>query len=107
MAATGNPSVQGAWEWPQWDNSTSKGANIVNATSIGVVDYSRCGFWDTIDNTYLNFTDASANTSSTNTTNGTGSGTGSKTGNGAESRAVIGLWGLVIAVGVSVSILIG
>lgn len=40
-------------------------------------------------------------------TNGTGTGAGNKTGNGAESRAVFGLWGFVLTVGVSVSILIG
>ena len=107
MASMGNPSPEGGLQWPRWDNNTSKGLNIVNATSVGVVDYSRCGFWDMIDNTYLNFTGSSANISSTNTTNGTGTGSGSKSGNGAESRAVVGLWGLVLTLGVSVSILVG
>jgi carboxylesterase type B len=101
MASTGNPSVPGAWQWPQWNNNTSKGVNIVNASSVGVVDYSRCAFWDMIDNTYLNFT-----SSSTNTTSGSGNGTGGKTGHSAGSRPVIGIWGLVIAVGISVSTLI-
>jgi Carboxylesterase family len=40
MASTGNPSVQGGLQWPQWNSNTSIGVNIVNATSVGVVDYS-------------------------------------------------------------------
>jgi hypothetical protein len=51
-----------------------------------------------IDNTYLNFTDSSANTTN---------GTGNKIANGAESIAVIGLRRLVLAVGISVLTLIG
>ncbi len=102
MASTGNPSVPGAWQWPQWDNSTSKGVNIANSSSLGVVDYSRCLFWDMVDNTYLAFANSTTNSSTTNTTGGTGSGSGSggKTGNGAQSRVVSGLGGLLIPVGV-------
>lgn len=101
MASTGNPSVPGAWEWPQWDNNTSKGVSILNASSVGVVDYSACAFWDMVDNTYLNFTNSSAASSGTNTTSAGGGGAGSKTGSGTQSRAVTGLQGLLIAVTIS------
>jgi hypothetical protein len=40
MASTGDPNVQGGLQWPQWNSNTSIGVNIVNATSVGVVDYS-------------------------------------------------------------------
>ena len=99
MASTGNPSVEGGLQWPQWDNSASSGLTIVNATSVSVVNYSSCGFWDTIDNTYLNFTAVSAVNTTTN-------GTGSKS-NGVNGREIIGLWGLVLPLSISVLILIG
>jgi carboxylesterase type B len=106
MAETGNPSVSGGLQWPQWDNSSSKGVTIVNGTTVGTVDYSFCGFWDMIDRVYLNFTDLSAGA---NGTSGNGStGTGSVTGNRSGAEGVeIGVWGLTLAVGIVISVLMG
>jgi carboxylesterase type B len=87
MASTGNPSVQGGLQWPQWNNQTNAGVNIVNATSVGVMDYSQCAFWDMIDNMYLNFT--------TLNTNSTGGAKQSGAGRGVE----LGVWGLILALG--------
>jgi hypothetical protein len=103
MASTGDPSVQGGLQWPQWNSNTSIGVNIVNATSVGVVDYSQCVFWDVINNLYLNFTSSSANGTSGNSS--TGSGT--VMANGAERGVEMGVWGLTLAVGIAVSVLMG
>jgi carboxylesterase type B len=103
MASTGNPSVQGGLQWPQWNSNTSIGVNIVNATSVGVVDYSQCVFWDMINNLYLNFTSSSAN--GTNGNSSTGSGT--VMANGAVRGVEMGVWGLTLPVGIAVSVLMG
>ena len=110
MASTGNPSVQGL-QWPRWNNNTGMGVNIVNATSVGAVDYSQCGFWDMIDNMYLNFSSSSANGTG-NSGNGSGTGgnsSGSGTGNknGAGRGIEMGVWGLTLGVGIAISVLIG
>jgi carboxylesterase type B len=102
MAATGSPSVQGGLTWPQWNSNTSLGVNIVNATSVGVMDYSVCAFWEPIDNLYLNFTSSSAIGASGNSS--TGSGTAAM--NGAERGAEMGVWGLTVAAGVVVASLL-
>jgi carboxylesterase type B len=102
MASTGNPSVEGGLEWPEWNNNTSLGVNIVNATSVGVVDYSPCAFWDMIDTLYLNFTSSSDTGASGN--GSTGSGTGTK--NGAEREIEIAAWALTMAVGIVASLLL-
>jgi carboxylesterase type B len=107
MASTGNPSVQGGLQWPQWNNSASMGVNIVNATSVGTVDYSQCAFWDTIDNMYLNFTDLSSNANGTSGTSGNSTGTATGTKSGAERGVEAGVWGLTPAVGVAISVLMG
>jgi carboxylesterase type B len=99
MASTGNPSVQGGLQWPQWNNNTSIGVNIVNATSVGVVDYSQCAFWDMIDNLYLNFSSSSANGTSGNSSTGKA--------NSAERGVEMGVWGLTLAVGIAVGVLMG
>ncbi|KAE8449434.1 hypothetical protein EG329_008042 [Mollisiaceae sp. DMI_Dod_QoI] len=69
MAATGNPSSSDL-EWPSWNATQSLGINIVNSTTVGVVNYTACEFWDAIDKS-LNFTssgNASANATTTATT---------------------------------------
>jgi carboxylesterase type B len=104
MALTQNPSVQGGLQWPQWNNQTKAGVNIVNATTVGVMDYSQCAFWDMISNQYLNFTDLSANGTSGTGTNGNNS-TGGVKPNGAERGVELGVWGLTLAVAIAVSIL--
>jgi carboxylesterase type B len=71
MSSTGNPSVQGGVQWPQWKNDTQQGVNIVNATTVGTLDYSQCAFWDRIDNLYLNFTSLSTNETAGNASIGT------------------------------------
>lgn len=101
MASTANPSVQGGLQWPQWNSTTSIGVNIVNATSVGVVDYSQCVFWDMIDNLYLNFTGSSANGTSGNSSAGSGK------ANGAERGVEMGVWGLTLAFAIAVSVLMG
>lgn len=101
MASTGNPSVQGGLQWPQWNSNSSLGVNIVNATSVGVVNYSQCAFWDMIDNLYLNFTSSGANGTSGN------SGSGGETASGAERGVEMGIWGLTLAVGIALSVLMG
>jgi carboxylesterase type B len=112
MASTGNPSVQGGLQWPQWNSTSSIGVNIVNATSVGAVDYSQCAFWDMINNMYLNFTvlGSSANGTSGNSSTSSGKGngsTGTGTKNGAERGADLGAWGLSLAMGIGVAALIG
>jgi carboxylesterase type B len=106
MAETGNPSVSGGLQWPQWDKSSSMGVTIVNGTTVGTVDYSFCEFWDMIDRVYLNFTDLSSGANGTggNGSTGTGSGTGNKSGaKGVE----IGVCGLTLVVGIVISVLVG
>lgn len=106
MASTGNPSVQGGLQWPQWNNHTSMGINIVNATKVGVVDYWQCAFWDMIDNTVLNFTSSSGDEMGGNSTSADGNGTsagGKKSG--AERRVELGIWGLSLAIGFAFSVL--
>jgi len=106
MATTGNPSVSGGLQWPQWNNSTSMGVNIVNATTVGTVDYSQCQFWDTINNLYLNFTSSSVNTTSGgSSTSSTGTATSKKSG--ADKEVEAGIWGLTLAVGIAISVLMG
>ncbi|KAI0180797.1 alpha/beta-hydrolase [Hypoxylon sp. FL1284] len=51
MAAVGSPDDEQAW--PAWTKADSKGVVIKDAMKAGVVDYSRCEFWDVI-NTELN-----------------------------------------------------
>ena len=109
MASTGNPSVQGGLQWPQWNSTSSLGVNIVNTTSVGVVDYSQCAFWDMVNNMYLNFTvlSSSANGTSGNSSTSSGNGsTGTGPKNGAERGIGMGVWGLRLAVGISISALI-
>jgi len=108
MASTGNPSVQGGLQWPQWNSTASLGITIVNATSVGVVNYSVCAFWDTINNLYLNFTNLSSSTNGTSGNGSTGSGNGtagSGKKNGSERGVEMGVWGFTLAVGIAVSVL--
>jgi hypothetical protein len=108
MATTGNPSVSGGLQWPQWNNSTSMGVNIVNATTVGTVDYSQCQFWDTINNLYLNFTSSSVNTTSRgSSTSSTRTATSKKKKNGADKVVEAGILGLTLAVGIAISVLMG
>jgi hypothetical protein len=102
MASTGNPSVQGGLQWPQWNSSTGLGVNIVDAMSVGVVNDSQCVFWDVINNKYLNFTSLSANGTSGNSSTGKGQPNGAERGVG-----VGGAWGFTLAVGIAVSVLMG
>jgi hypothetical protein len=105
MASTGNPSVQGGLQWPEWNIDTSMGVHIVNTTTVGTVDYSPCAFWDMINAQYLNFTSSgSANETSDNNNNNTGSGPEK---NGAERRVEKGVWGLILGVGIAASVLMG
>ena len=62
MAATGNPSPDSGLQWPSYNTSHSLGVNIDNSTTVGVVDYTACKFWDTLDATVLNFTAGNATT---------------------------------------------
>jgi para-nitrobenzyl esterase len=78
------------------------GVNIVNATSVGVIDFSQCDFWRMIDEFYLNFTSASTNGTSGNSSAGSGRSGGNGTINGAERGITVRVWGLIIAVGVAV-----
>jgi carboxylesterase type B len=80
MASTGNPSVQGGLQWPQWSNCTNQGVNVVDLVSVGVMEYSQCAFWDMIDNMYLNFTSLSANDTSRNASSGGGKSNGARRG---------------------------
>jgi carboxylesterase type B len=104
MASTGNPSVKGGLQWPQWNSTTNEGVNIVNVTSVGIMDYSQCAFWDMIDNLYLNFTSSSTNETIGNIGNAS---TGSGKPNGAERGVEIGVWGLTTVFGIVVTVLMG
>ena len=104
MASTGDPSVPGGLQWPQWDSQKNLGLNIANTTTVGAMDYSQCAFWDTINNLYLNFTASGANgTIGNNSTGSSNSSTG--TGNGGERGAELGMWGLTLAAAVAFSVL--
>lgn len=114
MASTGNPSVDGGLQWPQWTKAASKGLNIVNSTSVGSIDFSQCALWDPIYSSFLNFTTAS----SVNSSSGSGSGSSSNgtsgnsssehpKGSGAEKGAGFEVWGVTLAFGIVLSILIG
>lgn len=107
MATTGNPSVPGGLQWPQWNNSTSMGVNIVDATTVGTVDYSQCQFWDMINNLYLNFTSSSVNTTSGGSSTSSSTGTATSKKNGAEKGVEAGVWGLTLTVGIAISVLMG
>jgi carboxylesterase type B len=96
MASTGSPSVQGGLQWPQWKNATNQGWNIVNATTVGTLDYSQCAFWDAIDNLYLNFTSLSGNGTTGNTS------TGKSTPNGATKTVNLGSWVSILMAGVAI-----
>ena len=97
MASTGDPSVQGGFQWPRWNSQNSTGANIANTTSVGALDYSQCAFWDMIDNLYLNFTSSGANGTTGNSSTGTGnSSTGIEQANGAERGVEKSVWGLPV-----------
>ena len=75
MAASGNPSYDGV-QWPTFNDTSSLGLNIGNATSVGYIDYSVCDFWDAVDAAQLqNATMADRN--STTAVNGSASATGS------------------------------
>jgi carboxylesterase type B len=41
MAATASPAGNGV-QWPQWNASSSQGLNILNGTSVGLVNYTNC-----------------------------------------------------------------
>ena len=59
MAATGDPSASSGLQWPRYNPVGLVGINIGNSTiTVGVVDYTVCKFWDTLDATVLNFTAA-------------------------------------------------
>jgi carboxylesterase type B len=96
MASTRNPSVPGGLQWPQWNNNTNQGVAIANSTTIGVMDYSQCEFWNMVDNTYLSFTSLNASVS-----------TGSAKPNDARRGVDMGLLGLTLVVGAAVLILTG
>jgi hypothetical protein len=107
MASTGNPSVQGGLQWPQWNSTSSMGVNIVNTTSVGMVDYSQCAFWDMVNNMYLNFTvlSSSANGTSGNSSTSSGNGSpGAGSKNGAGRGIEMGVWGLSLAIGIAISV---
>ncbi|KAN0116667.1 alpha/beta-hydrolase [Hyaloscypha variabilis] len=107
MASTGNPSVQGGLQWPQWNSTSSMGVNIVNTTSVGMVDYSQCAFWDMVNNMYLNFTvlSSSANGTSGNSSTNSGNGSpGAGSKNGAGRGIEMGVWGLSLAIGIAISV---
>ena len=99
MAATGDPSVQGGLQWPQWNNKTNAGIHIVNATDVGVMDYSQCEFWNMIYTSYLNFTGPGVNGTSGNSSTGSGKPNGAGRGIGME------VWGWTLAVGIAFTLL--
>jgi carboxylesterase type B len=99
MASTGNPSVQGGIQWPQWKKNTSQGVNIVNTTGVSTLDYSQCAFWDMIDNSYLNFT-----TLTTNQTSGNAS-AGKAMPNGAEKGVKFEFWASLLVASAAISVL--
>ncbi|TVY67494.1 Para-nitrobenzyl esterase [Lachnellula suecica] len=118
MAATGNPSVQGGLKWPQWNSCTSTGVNILNETTVGAVDYSSCSFWDMINAEYLNYTTPSAfstgngtacNASSQISPDGSSVGGAGSTGlpvsNGVEKEVKVGVWSLVLILGIAMSLI--
>jgi para-nitrobenzyl esterase len=102
MAENGNPGS--AAFWPAWAADSNQGMNIVDAMTVGTVDYSSCTqFWNGIEDSILKQT-TNATTTISPTTSSTTSPTSSKTPN----EGVVhdrGLLGLGLAVGVA-SILI-
>lgn len=108
MAENGNPGST----WPAFGNS-SMGMNFVNTTSVGVVDYSPCAFWDKINAQLLADATGGASTvpqsGGNATTTTTGSSTAASSGstptssNSAAklSRKIGAQWiGLLTAIGV-------
>ncbi|KAF8856038.1 alpha/beta-hydrolase [Acephala macrosclerotiorum] len=65
IAATGNPSTS-SLEWPVWNGTASLGVNILNSTTVGVVNYTTCEFWDVIEKG-LNFTSTNSTSNATTT----------------------------------------
>jgi carboxylesterase type B len=62
MADAGNPNVNARIQWPQFTANGSLGLTFGNTSATsGVVDYSRCAFWDKI-NTALNADNATSST---------------------------------------------
>jgi carboxylesterase type B len=76
MAAAGNPNVNAKIQWPEFTANGSMGINFGNlSAAAGVVDYSRCAFWDKIDAalnspTATNATGGSSGSSTTSTASG-------------------------------------
>jgi hypothetical protein len=67
MAETRNPSTPDL-EWQAWNASSSLGVNVVNSTTVGVVNFAACEFWDVIEKS-PNFTGGSvASNASSNAT---------------------------------------
>ena len=63
MAANGEPGS----EWPAFSTNASLGLNVENGSSAvthGVVDYSVCSFWSTVQSTILQNSSVAANSSS-------------------------------------------
>jgi hypothetical protein len=63
MAATGDPSSNSSLQWPSYNTSQSLVVNIDNSTTVGIVNYTVCEFWDKVGATVLNFTAGTATTS--------------------------------------------
>jgi hypothetical protein len=63
MAATGDPSSNSSLQWPSHNTSISLGINIDNSTTVGIVNYTVCEFWDKVGATVLNFTAGTVTTS--------------------------------------------
>jgi para-nitrobenzyl esterase len=82
LAVTGDPSTSDL-QWPKWDATESLGINIVNSTSLGVVNYTACQFWDSLDSILAFLTNLTRNS----TTNATTSGTPSKSGSPPKSSS--------------------
>ncbi|MCJ1290646.1 hypothetical protein MMC34_002188 [Xylographa carneopallida] len=68
MAEYGEPTSNGAFQWPAFNISQSLGLKINNVTSTGAIDYSMCRFWDQIDEMVLSGTIVFNGTTSDNST---------------------------------------
>ncbi|KAI9744274.1 MAG: hypothetical protein M1818_002426 [Claussenomyces sp. TS43310] len=101
MAASGQPSPEGGLFWPGYNASQSyhaQGLKIGNSTTTGVIDYSACEFWDSINSLVENAADSNAS-SPVNSSTGSGStATASASASASSSSSTSSLAGAAGAV---------
>ena len=113
MAETGDPAAKSGVKWPTYRPDSSLGLNIVNATTVGKIDYSMCGFWEGIYEVQLREAAGMGNGNGTSGRNASVSSNGTQVSSpspsaftGGAGKAVevgsVVLWSVVLVLGLLV-----